>query len=97
MEKLLKLFFEYLEDEKKASSNTMQSYKRDLKQFRQYLEYKGVHYNKIDEEFINGYIKDPEEEGKKSGRGASYDNSRRQRTEVPYRIYPGCQRGKNPL
>ena len=43
MEKLLKLFFEYLEDEKKASSNTMQSYKRDLKQFRQYLEYKGVH------------------------------------------------------
>ena len=66
MEKLLKLFFEYLEDEKKASSNTMQSYKRDLKQFRQYLEYKGVHYNKIDEEFINGYIKDLEEEGKKS-------------------------------
>ena len=48
MEKMLKLFFEYLQDEKKASSNTLQSYKRDLKQFRQYLEYKDAHYNKID-------------------------------------------------
>ena len=66
MEKMLKLFFEYLQDEKKASSNTLQSYKRDLKQFRQYLEYKDAHYNKIDEEFMNGYIKDLEEEGKKS-------------------------------
>ena len=66
MEKMLKLFFEYLQDEKKASSNTLQSYKRDLKQFRQYLEYKDAHYNKIDEEFMNEYIKDLEEEGKKS-------------------------------
>ena len=66
MEKLLKLFYEYLENEKRASNNTLQSYKRDLKQFRQYLEYKDAHYNKIDEEFINDYIKDLEEEGKKS-------------------------------
>ena len=66
MEKLLKLFYEYLENEKKASSNTLQSYKRDLKQFRQYVEYKDAHYNKIDGDFINEYIKDLEEEGKKS-------------------------------
>ena len=66
MEKLLKLFYEYLENEKKASSNTLQSYKRDLKQFRQYLEYKDAHYNKIDSDFINGYIEDMKEEGKKS-------------------------------
>ena len=65
MEKQLKLFFDFLENEKKLSNNTLQSYKRDLKQFRQYLEYREVHYNRIDEDIIKDYIKDLEEEGKK--------------------------------
>ncbi len=65
MEKQLKLFFAFLEEERKLSSNTLQSYKRDLKQFRQFLEYKGVHYNKVDENTMKEYIKDLEEEGKK--------------------------------
>ena len=65
MEKQLTLFFEFLENEKKLSNNTIQSYKRDLKQFRQYLEYKEIHYNKVDENIMNEYIKDLEEEGKK--------------------------------
>ena len=38
MEKQLKLFFEFLENDKKLSNNTLQSYKRDLKQFRRYIE-----------------------------------------------------------
>ena len=38
MEKQLNLFFGFLENEKKVSSNTLQSYKRDLKQFEKYLE-----------------------------------------------------------
>ena len=38
MEKQLTLFFDFLENEKKLSNNTLQSYKRDLKQFKQYLE-----------------------------------------------------------
>ena len=38
MEKQLKQFFKFLETEKKASNNTLQSYKRDLKQFSEYLE-----------------------------------------------------------
>ena len=38
MEKQLKLFFEFLENDKKLSDNTLQSYKRDLKQFRRYIE-----------------------------------------------------------
>ncbi len=65
MEKQLKLFFAFLEDERKLSSNTLQSYKRDLKQFRQFLEYMGIHYNKVDEDTMKEYIKELEEEGKK--------------------------------
>ena len=38
MEKQLKAFFEFLEQDKKLSSKTLQSYQRDLKQFRRYIE-----------------------------------------------------------
>ena len=38
MEEQLNLFFRFLENEKKVSLNTLQSYKRDLKQFEKYLE-----------------------------------------------------------
>ena len=38
MEKQLKLFFEFLENDKKLSDNTLQSYKRDIKQFKEYLK-----------------------------------------------------------
>ena len=47
MEKQLNLFFDFLENEKKVSSNTLQSYKRDLKQFEKYIEQKGEDYKKI--------------------------------------------------
>lgn len=66
MEKQLKLFFAFLENEKKLSSNTLQSYKRDLKQFKQYLEYREIHYNRVDEDVIKDYTKELEEEGKKA-------------------------------
>ena len=66
MEKMLKLFFEYLQDEKKASSNTLQSYKRDLKQFRKYLEENEIHYNRVKEEDIKNYIAELQENGKKA-------------------------------
>ena len=65
MEKQLKLFFEFLESEKKLSNNTLQSYKRDLKQFRRYIEGCEIPYNKVDEEAIKNYIEYLEELGKK--------------------------------
>ena len=65
MEKQLKLFFEFLENDKKLSDNTLQSYKRDLKQFRRYIEGCEVAYNKVDEEVIDNYIEYLEELGKK--------------------------------
>ena len=65
MEKQLKLFFEFLEVDKKLSNNTLQSYKRDLKQFRRYIEACQIPYNRVDEEAIEGYIQELEELGKK--------------------------------
>ena len=65
MEKQLKLFFEFLENDKKLSNNTLQSYKRDLKQFRRYIEGCEVAYNKVDEEVMQNYIEYLEELGKK--------------------------------
>ncbi len=66
MERQLKLFFDFLENDKKLSENTLQSYKRDLKQFRKYLESYGLHYNRVKEEDMENYIKELQEEGKKA-------------------------------
>ena len=37
MEKQIKNFLEFLENEKKVSKNTLQSYERDILQFESYL------------------------------------------------------------
>ena len=66
MERQLKLFFKFLEEDKKVSQNTLQSYKRDLKQFRRYLEACEIHYNRVKEEDIKDYIKEMQEDGKKA-------------------------------
>ena len=65
MEKQLNLFFGFLENEKKVSSNTLQSYKRDLKQFEKYIEHNGKDYSKITDEGIKEYISYMQEIGKK--------------------------------
>ena len=66
MERQLKFFFNFLANDKKLSENTLQSYKRDLKQFRKYLEEKGIHYNRVKEEDMQNYIKGLQERGKKA-------------------------------
>ena len=66
MERQLKYFFKFLEEDKKLSENTLQSYKRDLKQFKRYLEDYGIHYNRVKEEDIQNYITELEEQGKKA-------------------------------
>ena len=66
MERQLKLFFNFLENDKKLSENTLQSYKRDLKQFRRYIEAYNLHYNRVKEEDIKDYIQYMQEEGKKA-------------------------------
>ena len=66
MERQLKFFFNFLENDKKLSENTLQSYKRDLKQFRKYLEENEIHYNRVKEEDIKNYIAELQENGKKT-------------------------------
>ena len=66
MEKQLKLFFEFLEKDKKVSNNTLQSYKRDLKQYATYLETNDNAYNKVTVEGIKEYIEYLQEIGKKA-------------------------------
>lgn len=65
MERQLKYFFDFLENDKKLSENTLQSYKRDLKQFKRYLEACEIHYNRVKEDDIKDYIKELQENGKK--------------------------------
>ena len=65
MEKQLNTFFEFLENEKKVSLNTLQSYKRDLKQFEKYIEESAEDYSKLTEEGIKKYIEHMQEIGKK--------------------------------
>ena len=66
MERQLKYFFDFLENDKKLSENTLQSYKRDLKQFKRYLEACEIHYNRVKEEDIKDYIRELQEDGKKA-------------------------------
>ena len=65
MERQLKYFFNFLENDKKLSENTLQSYKRDLKQFRRYLEACELSYNHVKESDIKDYIRELQEAGKK--------------------------------
>ena len=66
MEKQIKLFLKFIETEKKLSSNTLQSYNRDLQQFREYLSDVEVRYTHVHEEHIKNYISELENMGKKS-------------------------------
>ena len=59
-------FYSFLENDKKLSDNTLQSYKRDLKQFKRYIEACEINYNHVKEEDIKDYIKELQEEGKKA-------------------------------
>ena len=65
MEEQLNLFFGFLENEKKVSLNTLQSYKRDLKQFEKYLQENEENYAELTDEGIKTYIKHMQEIGKK--------------------------------
>ena len=65
MERQLKYFFDFLENDKKLSENTLQSYKRDLKQFKRYIEACEVNYNHVKEDDIKDYIRELQEDGKK--------------------------------
>ncbi len=66
MEKQIKSFLEFLENEKKLSDNTLQSYRRDIVQFEQYVEKNKINYLKFNQEDTKAYLKYLQEVGKKT-------------------------------
>ncbi len=56
MEKQIKLFLDFLENDKKLSSNTLQSYKRDILQYQEYIEENKINYLKVDSDDIDEYF-----------------------------------------
>ena len=66
MEKQIKLFLDFLQNEKKLSDNTLQSYKRDIIQYQNYLEEDSINYAKVSKEDIKAYLNYLKQIGKKS-------------------------------
>ena len=65
MEKQVKLFLDFLKDDKKLSDNTLQSYRRDIEQYEKYVSDNKINYLKVTEETILEYMKFLREENKK--------------------------------
>lgn len=65
MDKQIKLFLEFLQNDKKLSNNTLQSYKRDILQYQTYIDKNKLNYLKVDEEQLNKYLKSLSKVGKK--------------------------------
>ena len=65
MEKQITLFLEFLQNDKKLSDNTLQSYKRDIKQYEVYVQENNINYLKVNEEKIRNYLDYLNEIGKK--------------------------------
>ncbi len=65
MEKQIKLFLEFLKDEKKLSENTLQSYRRDILQYQEYVEKNRINYAKANKEDMKTYLEHLKEIGKK--------------------------------
>ena len=65
MEKQVKLFLDFLKDDKKLSDNTLQSYIRDIEQYEKYVSDNKINYLKVTEETILEYMEYLREENKK--------------------------------
>ena len=65
MEKQIKLFLDFLKNDKKLSNNTLQSYERDVEQYQQYVTDNKINYLKATEETILNYMEFLRSENKK--------------------------------
>ena len=66
MEKQIKQFLDFLQNEKRVSNNTLQSYSRDIHQYESYLSQNRINYVKVDNKAINEYLKYLQQNGKKT-------------------------------
>ena len=56
MDKQIKLFLEFLQNDKRLSDNTLQSYKRDIVQYQDYLAHNKINYSKVIKAEIKEYL-----------------------------------------
>lgn len=66
MEKQINNFLEFLQKDKKLTDNTLQSYKRDINQYEEYILKNNIDYAKADESTIKEYLEYLQENGKKT-------------------------------
>ena len=57
MQKQIKNFLDFIENDKKASQNTLQSYRRDIMQYSDYVEENKINYLRVNEDDIREYLK----------------------------------------
>ena len=61
-----RLFLEFLQNDKKVSDNTLQSYRRDIVYYNKYLDENKINYTKVKEADIKEYLNHLQEVGKKA-------------------------------
>ena len=66
MDKQIKLFLEFLQKDKKLSDNTLQSYRRDIMQYHNYLSENKMNYAKVTNGDIKSYLINLKDNGKKT-------------------------------
>ena len=66
MNEQIKLFLSFLQNDKKLSDNTLQSYRRDITQFESYIEENQIDYTKVSEKDVKDYLDYLQDIGKKS-------------------------------
>ena len=64
--KYVENFLDFLQNDKKLSDNTLQSYKRDIIQYQNYIEENQINYTKVSKEDIKTYLNYLKKVGKKS-------------------------------
>ena len=57
MEKQVASFLEFLKEDKKLSENTLQSYRRDILQYVEYIEKEKLNYLEMEQDDITNYLK----------------------------------------
>ena len=66
MEKQITSFLGFIENDKKLSDNTLQSYRRDIVQYKNYIEQNDMNYAKVSNEDIKDYLQYLNDMNKKS-------------------------------
>ena len=56
MEKDITNFLNFIKEEKKLSDNTFQSYRRDISQFKKYIDENNIDYKKVEQNDIEDYL-----------------------------------------